>query len=140
MNMKARPRHVAILDDDPSIRVALGRLMKASEMIADIYSTGSQFFDALALKSPDCLVLDLEMPEMNGLAVLRRMQSLGCTLPVIVLTGSSDLSMQEDVLRTGARAFLKKPIDALVLASTIEKAIHDHRASCESAAPANLAR
>ena len=65
--MVAHSVHVAILDDDPSVRIALGRFLKAVGRAVDAYGTSDQLFRSVALKGPYCLVLDYQMPGMNGL-------------------------------------------------------------------------
>ena len=77
--------HVAILDDDPSIRTALGRLLKAEGMVVGSYATSDQFFGTLALERPDCLLLDLQMPGMTGINVLDRLGQLGVRIPTSFL-------------------------------------------------------
>jgi FixJ family two-component response regulator len=118
--MTPRPTHVAILDDDPSIRTALGRLLKASVMIAHAYATSDQLFEAIALQCPDCLLLDLQMPKMNGLDVLNCLRQRDIRIPTIVITAHGEAGSRSACLNAGAAAYLNKPLDADHLIRTIE--------------------
>ena len=82
---------VAIVDDDESVRRALQRLLHASDLIAETYASGQEFLDSLkSRRRPDCLVLDLQMPGMNGLEVQRELTNAGLRLPVVVITGHDE--------------------------------------------------
>jgi FixJ family two-component response regulator len=71
------------------------------------------------------MLLDLELPGLSELEVLGHIQSRGWTLPVIVLSSSSDVPGKEDVLRSGARTFMSKPPDSHLLLATIEKVVRE---------------
>ena len=117
--MIARPIHVAILDDDPSIRTALGRLLKAAGMATDAYATSDQLFGSVAQERPDCLLLDFQMPGMNGLDVLKYLNQRNIHIPTIVITGSG-ADCRSDCLNAGAITCLKKPLDADQLIDAIK--------------------
>jgi DNA-binding response OmpR family regulator len=112
--------HIAILDDDPSIRSALARLLKEKGMVVNPYATGGQLFEALALEQPDCLILDLQMPEMSGLDVLNRLRQQGFCIPTIILTAHEEAGSRETCLSAGAAEYLHKPLNADLLTQTIE--------------------
>ena len=112
--------HVAILDDDPSIRTALARLLKAEGMVVGSYATSDQFFGTLALERPDCLLLDLQMPGMTGINVLDRLGQLGVRIPTIILTAHDAAGSREACLNAGAAEYLRKPVDADRLIQAIE--------------------
>ena len=114
------PKQVAILDDDPSIRAALCRLLRATGMVGYAYETGDQLFEAIALKRFDCLLLDLQMPGMGGLAVLNYLGQRNIRIPTIVITGHDGAGSRLACLNAGAIAALRKPIDAEQLIQTIE--------------------
>jgi len=120
-SMTATPIHVAILDDDPSIRVALDRFLKAAGMTVDTYETSDQLFGAVAQKCPDCLLLDLQMHGMSGLDVLKYLNQRSILIPTIVITGSGLAGCLSDCLNAGAITCLKKPLDADQLIDTIKK-------------------
>ena len=87
--------HVAILDDDPTIRTALVRLLKATGMVAHAHATSNELFESAARKCPDCLLLDLEMPEMDGLDVLKCLNQRNFRIPTIIITGHPEKVSQE---------------------------------------------
>jgi len=119
-HMTARTFHVAILDDDPSVRIALIRLLKAMEIPAQAYATSGQLFESIAVKHPDCLLLDLEMPEVTGLDVLKYLDARHIRIPTIIITGHQDADLRSACLKAGALACLSKPFNADHLIRMIE--------------------
>jgi len=115
-----QPIHVVILDDDLSIRTALLRLLKSAEMVAHAYATSHELLESLALKRPDCLLLDLEGPQFNGLDVLKHLNQQQFRTPTIVVTGS-DKDSRETCIKAGAVAYLRKPLDSNQLLRMIEE-------------------
>jgi FixJ family two-component response regulator len=116
-------RHVAVVDDDPSVCKALARLLRASDLDADVYGSARQFLESLQTSAPDCLVVDLQMPDMNGLALQRELGRAGIRLPTVVITGHDEPGMQARCLAAGAAAYLRKPLQAKTLLAAIEAAI-----------------
>jgi len=116
--------HVAILDDDLSVRTALGRLLNASDMDAEAFATGVELFSSFARKGkPDCLVLDLQMPGMNGLDVLNYLREMNLRVPTVIITAHDEPGACEACIRAGAALHLRKPLDANALLAAIEKAV-----------------
>jgi FixJ family two-component response regulator len=126
--VRSRPR-IAVVDDDPSVRKALARLLRASDLDADAYGSAQQFLESLQTSAPDCLVLDLQMPEMNGLALQRELARTGIRLPVVIITGHDEPGMQARCVAAGAGAYLRKPLDDRTLLAAIENAINASSAS-----------
>jgi FixJ family two-component response regulator len=116
-------RRIAVVDDDPSVCKALARLLRASDLDADAYGSAQQFLDSLTTSRPDCLVLDLQMPEMNGLALQRQLERAGIRLPVVVITGHDEPGTRARCLAAGAAAYLRKPLDGGMLLAAIDAAI-----------------
>jgi FixJ family two-component response regulator len=123
MTRAAHQTHVALLDDDPSFRSALARLLKAEGMVVSPHATGDQLFAALALEHPDCLILDLQMPRISGLDVLNQLRESGVRIPTIILTAQREAESLEACLNAGAIACLHKPVNADVLLQTINRAL-----------------
>ena len=120
--MCARHR-VAVVDDDHSVRRALRRLLRSADLDTEAYGSGHEFLDALAAAAPDCLVLDLQMPEMNGLELQQRLKDTGTRLPVVIVTGHDEPGMKARCMAAGVSAYLRKPIDGKALLEAIDRAI-----------------
>jgi len=116
---------VAVVDDEEPIRKALGRLLRASGLAAECFASGQAFLDSMSSTRPDCLVLDLHMPEMNGLQVLERLRlrESGPLLPTIVITGHDEPDSQTRCLARGAVAYMRKPLDDEMLLQAIDEAV-----------------
>ena len=115
--------YVAIVDDEEGIRKALRRLLRASGLDAHAYATGEEFLSASAEKRPDCLVLDLHMPGMSGLQVLRRLKATGALLPVVVITAHDEPETRKQCMSAGADAYLRKPLEDRLLLNAISAAM-----------------
>lgn len=127
--MAKHRRRVAVVEDDPSVRKALQRLLRASDHDADAFGSAQDFLDSLPASIPDCVVLDLQMPGMNGLALQRELAQAGRRLPSVIITGHDEPGMQARCLAAGAGAYLRKPLDSKALLAAIEDAINAARAS-----------
>lgn len=118
-----RPR-VAVVDDDGSVRKALQRLLRASDVDADTFASAQDFLAWLPHATPpDCLILDLQMPGTSGLELQRQLVRAGLQVPVVVITGHDEPGMQTRSLAAGARAYLRKPLEAGTLLAAIAAAI-----------------
>jgi len=118
---------VALVDDEESVRKALRRLLRSAGLEVQTYAGGEEFLDDLSEHLPDCVVLDIRMPNMSGYDVQARLKAAGVNCPVILMTaldepGDSDVAMQ-----SGAFAFLHKPFDDQVLIDYIVDAVAAHR-------------
>jgi FixJ family two-component response regulator len=121
--MGARSMRVAILDDDPSIRSAIGRLLRTSNITVSTYATCMELFDSIATFAPDCLVLDLQMPGMTGMDVMQYLSQHGMRYPTIIITAHDEAGSREMCLGSGATAYLRKPLDADALFDAIGNAV-----------------
>jgi FixJ family two-component response regulator len=125
---KSRPL-IAIVDDDESVCRAVRRLVRSVAMDAETFNSGQQLFEMLeAMPSftPDCLILDVQMPEMNGLDVQDRLARNGKTFPVVFITAHDDVGVREKALAAGAVAFLRKPFNDELLIKTLREAMKRH--------------
>jgi two-component system, LuxR family, response regulator FixJ len=108
---QARSLRVAIVDDEPAVRVGLRRLCGALGVEATAYESGHFFLDALRNgATPDCVLLDMHMPEMNGLEVQRRMAEFTDRVAVLAITADDSPETSIRWLAHGALACLRKPI------------------------------
>jgi FixJ family two-component response regulator len=108
MNM-AGPK-VAIVDDDENVRRALRRMVVSLSYLVEEFASGETFLDALKVRTFAFVLLDLHMPELNGIDVLTIMRGEGNSVPVIVITGGDEPRMRERCLKAGASVYLLKPI------------------------------
>jgi len=115
--------YVAIVDDEEPVRKALKRLLRASGLDAESYASGQDFLEAAVLREPDCVLLDLHMPRMSGLQVLRALQAARRTLPIVVITAHDAPETREQCLAAGATAYLRKPLEEHELLDTITAAL-----------------
>jgi FixJ family two-component response regulator len=115
-------RYVAVVDDDRSVGVALCRLLRAAGIEAVAFETASAFLQSLQARQPDCLVLDVQMPGMNGLELQQRLNFLAVTLPVIMITGRDEASIHAICMAMGASTYLRKPLNDDDLLDAVDRA------------------
>ncbi|MGW8368361.1 MAG: response regulator transcription factor [Gammaproteobacteria bacterium] len=106
---------MAIVDDEESIRRSLLRLFRLTDFDATAYESAQEFLDALPSKRPDCIVLDLKMPGMSGIDLLKRLACVQDAPPVIVVTADSADRARDECLRLGSKYWLQKPVDSKTL-------------------------
>ncbi|MCG2595456.1 response regulator [Ramlibacter sp. XY19] len=121
--MPAASSLVAIVDDEESVRRALGRLLRSAGFDVQTFASGVEFIHSLARSSPQCLVLDLRMPHMTGFDVQGALLEAKANVPVVIITGDDSLESRELTLGRGARAYLRKPVDEAMLLDAIQNAI-----------------
>ncbi|MBI3864777.1 MAG: response regulator transcription factor [Planctomycetia bacterium] len=136
---------VFIVDDDAAVRDSLSLLMHSANLPAETFVGGREFLEQVTGDRPGCLVLDVRMPEVDGLELQRRLAARGSRLPVIMLSGHGDIPMAVEALRAGALDFITKPFDSKALLARVREGIeHDARIrqqkSGNSDADARLAR
>ena len=127
---KTLPGLVAIVDDDSAVRKALTRLLGASAIPTRAYASGREFLDSLSSGAPDCLIVDLQMPEMTGLELQAELAQTGARIPTIVITAHHDTGLRERCLAAGATAYLTKPLDGVLLLTSINSAVADLTRAC----------
>ena len=120
--MPAASPRIAIVDDDPSVLKALARLLSTRALIATTFQSGKKFLASLEDEVPDCLILDLQMPEMTGLELHQDLGRRGVQIPTIIITARNEAEMREQCASAGAIAFLPKPINDVSLFAAIELA------------------
>jgi FixJ family two-component response regulator len=117
------PPTVFIVDDDAAVRNALSLLMHSANLAAETFAGARDFFASVAHERPGCLILDLRMPEVDGLELQRQLAARGSRMPIIMLTGHGDVSSAVQALRAGAFDFIPKPFDSRALLTRIHEAI-----------------
>jgi len=114
---------VYIVDDEPKVLRAIGRLVRSAGYSAATFSSPKEFLSRHDPLVTGCLVVDIAMPEMNGLDLQAELAAKGSALPIIFLTGRGDISMSVKAIKRGAVDFLTKPVDDSRLIDTIQQAI-----------------
>lgn len=118
------PTVVHIVDDEPSVRKAVSRLLRAAGYTVAVYESAEQLLDRLPEKNqPGCIVLDIVMPGINGLTVRERLEAAGSALPIVFMTGSTE------PVQGGTASFLQKPVSKEKLLDAIERALGSVRAT-----------
>jgi FixJ family two-component response regulator len=118
---------IAIVDDDESVRHALGRLLRASSYEVAVFGSGREFLKSLQSRRPMCVVLDYQMPDMTGRDVQRALSLAKEHLPVIMVTAHDHPALREKCLADGAAAYFAKPLRREQLIAAIDAAISRQR-------------
>ncbi|MCL4788664.1 MAG: response regulator [Verrucomicrobia bacterium] len=117
------PGIVYVLDDEPDMVKALTRLLRAKRFEVRAFTSVRAFLEAYRPEDPACLVLDVAMPELDGLELQRRLDQQDIPLPIIFLTGHGDIPMSVRAIKAGATDFLTKPVDAAALVAAVRVAL-----------------
>jgi len=113
---------IAVVDDEKAVRNAIRRLLRSAGFRVKAFASGAELLKSLMNHTPDCVVLDLHMPDMDGFDIECQLAQTEPRVPVIVLTGCDTSGDGERVMGGGATAFLLKPVDAQVLLAAIAAA------------------
>ncbi len=114
---------VLVVDDDASVRKSLQRLLRSAGFAVQTFASGVEFMAHAPFVGSYCLVLDVQMPHMNGLEVQHRLAESGSTLPVIFITAHADSQVRDRTMQAGATAFLVKPFNDHALFNAIEESL-----------------
>ena len=114
---------IAVVDDEEPVRIALRRLLRSASLDVETFPSGAEFLDSLKSHQPDCVVLDLHMPRVNGFAVQARLAEAGIRLPVVVITGHDAPETRDRALAGGVSGYLRKPVDDQTLLDAITTAM-----------------
>jgi FixJ family two-component response regulator len=125
--MTATKPIVFIVDDDPSIRLALKNLVSANGQQAETYAAAQGFLRDCPPDPAGCLVLDVQMPGLSGLDLQTELNHAGIYLPVIFLTGHGDIPTTVRAMKAGAVEFLTKPVSEADLLTAINQALERDR-------------
>jgi FixJ family two-component response regulator len=114
---------IYLVDDDRRVLNALTRLLQSEGWLTQAFTSTAAFLEAHDPAVPGCVVLDLMMPEMSGLAVQTELQRLGLSRPVIFLSGRAEITACATAMKAGAVDFLTKPVEAPLLFAAVHRAI-----------------
>jgi FixJ family two-component response regulator len=118
---------VHVVDDDASLRDALEGLFESVGLETRTYGTAREFLDAKRADEAGCIVIDIRLPDMNGLEFQSRLVQLGVGLPVVMMTGYGDIPMSVRAMKSGAVDFLAKPFHDQDMLDAVTSAIERDR-------------
>jgi RNA polymerase sigma factor (sigma-70 family) len=116
---------IHVVDDDSSFRSAIARLLNAAGYGVALYESSQQLLDKPPTRPSDCILLDVQLPDLSGLQLQDRLSKLGNRLPIVFLTGHADIPTSVRAIKAGAEDFLTKPVGKEQLLETIRRAL-DH--------------
>ncbi len=129
----ARPT-VFVVDDDPAVLKSLSRLLRSAQLTAVTFGSPQQFLEQHTSSAVGCIVLDVAMPGLDGLALQQALAAKGSSLPIIFLTGHGDIPMSVQAIKRGAVDFLTKPVSDDDLLKAIREAMEKERTARQARA------
>jgi two-component system response regulator FixJ len=118
----AETRHIYLIDDDEAVRRSASFLLRTSGFTVTAFASGTDFLKDARTGEPGCVLLDVRMPDMDGLAVQRRLAERGTEHPVIIMTGHGDVSIAVEAMKAGAVDFIEKPFEKAQLLAALDVA------------------
>jgi FixJ family two-component response regulator len=122
---------VFVVDDDASVRRALGRLLSSAGFRVELFSSATAFLARESHSGVGCLILDIHMPEMSGTELQNRLAEMQRYMPIVFLTAYGDVPTSVSAMKQGAVDFLTKPVDEQAMIAAIEDALHKHQIQIE---------
>jgi len=121
--------YIAIVDDDAAIRTALGRALRMENYDVELFEDGLSAMKSVQLRAPDAIVLDLQLPDIDGLEICRRIRRSGDTTPILMLTARDAVNDRVAGLDVGADDYLVKPFDLAELLARLRALLRRHSVS-----------
>ena len=121
--MTAEEAIIYVVDDEPSVRKSLGRLLRAAGYRVEAFASAREFLQHRAGEEAACLVLDVQMPDLNGLELQEALAETDRLLPIVFVTGHGDIPTSVRAMKAGAADFLSKPLDEKDLLDAIAHAL-----------------
>ena len=120
--MLSKNKQIYIVDDDASVCRALSILLATYGFIVDTFTSAEDYFNAVPNSVPGCLLLDIHMPRLDGWEALKRIIESESKRPVIIISGDTNVELNEKALKAGAVGFLQKPFNDQALVDLIKVA------------------
>ena len=114
---------IFVVDDDASVREALGSLIRSAGWRVETFATAQEFLARPRAEGPSCLVLDVQLPGLSGLDLQQELAKMEVQIPIIFLTGHGDIPMSVRAIKAGALEFLTKPVDDEALLEAIQRGL-----------------
>lgn len=137
--MIAQPM-VHIIDDDEAVLRSLALLLRSHGHATRSYASGEQFLADITSAEPGCAVVDVRMPGIDGITLLRRLGAMNSGLPVVVVTGHADVALAVQAMKEGAVDFVEKPYTEEAMLGAVETAIARARDARQTRAAIEQAR
>ena len=118
---------IFVIDDDLSVCKGLSRLLHTCGYVTETYTSAADYLQREPFDGIACIILDLHMPQLNGMDLQKKLVAQNSTLPIIFLTAHGDLPLAVDAMKQGADDFLTKPVDEKILLDAVERALLRHR-------------
>lgn len=115
-------KHVHIVDDEESMRRSMSFALKTSGYSVTTWPSGAAFLKEVRHADHGCILLDIRMPEVDGLQVQQLLAERGVTMPIVIMTGHGDIGIAVRAMKAGAVDFLEKPFEKAALITAIESA------------------
>ncbi|MBT3360275.1 MAG: response regulator transcription factor [Rhodospirillales bacterium] len=122
---------VCVVDDDPAVRDSLSWLLSSVDLEVATFASAQEFIDAYDPDQQGCVLVDVRMPGMSGLELQEELSARDTNLPVIVITGHSDVQMAVRAMKAGAFDFIEKPFNDQALLDLVQKAIEENRSTIQ---------
>jgi FixJ family two-component response regulator len=119
---------VIVIDDDPSVRKAIDRLLRSVDLRVELFESAQEFLHSERPDAPSCIVLDVRLPGQSGLNLQRHLATADINIPIIFITAHGDIPMSVRAMKAGAVEFLAKPFHDQDLLDVIEAALERDRA------------
>jgi len=126
MSAASPNNYIAIIDDDGAIRTALGRALRMENYEVELFEDGLSALKAIQLRAPNAIILDLQLPDIDGLEVCRRIRKAGDVTPILMLTARDAVNDRVEGLDAGADDYLVKPFDLAELLARLRALLRRH--------------
>lgn len=122
---------VHIVDDEDAVRTSLATLLEIHGFSTRVYESGSEFLKKVDPAATGCALIDLKMPGLDGIGLLRKMAESNIRVPVVMMTGFGEVATAVKAMKAGAADFLEKPLDEAELLTILNRLVSSSRASAE---------
>lgn len=133
-------KRVYLVDDEAAVRRSVGFMLKTSGFEVESFESGEEFLKAAAHLAPGCVLLDVRLSGIDGLAVQQAMKDRGIVLPVIIITGHGDVGLAVRAMKAGAVDFLEKPFEKTAMIAALDQAMLRNEGRAELVRLADQAR
>jgi two-component system response regulator FixJ len=114
---------IFVIDDQPSVRHAIGEMLTVFGFNVERFESAAEFLEQVQGTRPGCIVADVRMPGMDGIALVGELSRRGIGIPVILISGHADVPMAVAAIKAGADDFIEKPVDDTMLVAAINRAL-----------------